>query len=232
MQEVDIRLLFDVLLRRLRWIATITVTGALLLGLYTYFLVADTYQSSFSMYVRNISVVEENQGLTSGGLTASQTLVQEYIALLNTDLFIDDVATSLQEQGYKMSSAAIRKSLSMTQVDETALLKVSCTTTNPRLSKAICDALAEVAPNRIHEVMEMGSIKQTSKPTTGVKVGPNVLRNALVGAFLGFVLSYGLFLLMFLTDTTISDERELKRRMSIAILGSVPSIQVDGKAGK
>jgi capsular polysaccharide biosynthesis protein len=75
MQEIDIRLLFDVLLRRMKWIVAITVVAAVLLGAYTHFLVADTYSSSFSMYVRNVSIVEENQAVSNSGLVVSQALV-------------------------------------------------------------------------------------------------------------------------------------------------------------
>ena len=232
MQEVDIRVLFNVLMRRLKWIVTATIIAAVALGTYTYFLVADTYRSSFSMYVMNVTTIQEGQAISSSGLVVSQALVQEYIALLNTDLVIDDVAANLREQGYVMSSNAIRKTLTMKQVEETALLEISSTTTNPRLSKAVCDALADVAPVKIKEVMEMGTIKETSKAATGVKVGPNVVRNTILGGFLGFVLRYGLLLLVYLTDNTISVERELKRRMNVPVLGSVPSVQVDRKAGK
>ena len=232
MQEVDIRVLFTVLMRRLKWIVTATVIAAIALGSYTYFLVADTYRSSFSMYVMNVTTIQEGQAISSSGLVVSQALVQEYIALLDTDLVIDEVASNLREQGYVMSSRAIRNTINMSQVDDTALLEISVTTTNPRLSKAVCDALAEVAPVKIKEVMEMGTIKETSQASTGVKVGPNVVRNTMLGAFLGFVLSYGLLLMVYLTDNTISDERELKRRMKVPVLGSVPSVQPDRKAGK
>lgn len=232
MQEVDIRVLFSVLIRRFKWIVAVTVAAAVALGAYTYFLVADTYRSSFSMYVMNVTTVQEGQAVSNSGLVVSQALVQEYISLLGTDLVIDEVAANLREQGYVMSNNAIRSTINMTQKEETALLEISATTTNPRLSKAICDALADVAPVKIKEVMEMGTIKETSKASTGVKVGPNVIRNTMLGAFLGFVLSYGIMLLIFFTDNTISDERELKRRMSVPVLGSVPSVQADRKAGK
>ncbi len=232
MQELDLRTLLSVLMRKLKWILTITVILAILFGTYTYFLVADTYRSSFSMYVSNVTTVLEGQAISSSGLATSQALVQEYIALLKTDLFIDEVAADLRRQGYVMTNKTIRSITTMEQMGETALLELSVTTTNPQLSKAVCDAFAQVAPLKITEVMEMGSIKQTSTPTTGVKVGPSIPRNVVLGGLLGFVLAYGLFLLLFLMDNTVSDERELKRRLDVPVLGSVPSVQTGRKAGK
>lgn len=232
MQELDIRTLLSVLMQKLKWILTVTLILAILFGSYTYFLVADTYRSSFSMYVSNITTVLEGQAISSSGLATSQALVQEYISLLQTDLFVDEVAANLRRQGYVLTNKTIRSIVSMEQMDDTALLELSVTTTNPQLSKAVCDAFAQVAPVKITEVMEMGTIKQTSTPAIGVKVGPNVARNVVLGGLLGFVLAYGVFLLFFLMDNTISDERELKRRLNVTVLGSVPSVQTGRKAGK
>ncbi len=232
MQEIDIRVLFAILVRRLKWVIASMLAVAVLFGAYNQFFVAETYRSSCSVYVRNVATITENQYITSNNLLTSQALVMEYIELMKTPYVLDEVAKHLESQGYKMSTDAIRRATSMEQRGETAHLTISVTTTNPHLSKAICDALSEVAPLKIEEVMESGKITSTSRASVGDKVGPNVMGQAVLGAAVGFVISYGVFLIAFLLDNTVSDERELKRRLSVTVLGSVPSIQIDRKAGK
>ena len=113
MQELDIRTLLSVLMQKLKWILTVTLIVAILFGSYTYFMVADTYRSSFSMYVSNITTVLEGQAISSSGLATSQALVQEYISLLRTDLFVDEVAANLRRQGYVLTNKTIRSIVSL-----------------------------------------------------------------------------------------------------------------------
>jgi len=232
MQELDIRIALAVLMKKIKWVLLITLAGAVALGAYTKFLVADTYRSSCTMYVINLTKVEDDQSITSGNLATSRALIEDYIVILKNGKVIDEVAAHLRQQGYVMTNRAILQTLSMEAVDESAMLEVSATTTNPQLSKAICDAMYEVAPDMIKEVMQgMGMVSQMDAAKTGGKVGPNVMRNVILGGLFAFVLSYGAFLVLHLMDKTIHDERELKRRLDVTVLGSVPSLH-NAKAKK
>ncbi|MBQ5840965.1 MAG: hypothetical protein IIW40_03310, partial [Clostridia bacterium] len=66
MQELDIRTALMVLFEKLKWICVAAIVGAVLLGSYTKFMVADSYQSSCSFYVMNISKAENNQSISTG----------------------------------------------------------------------------------------------------------------------------------------------------------------------
>ena len=125
-----------------------------------------------------------------------------------------------------MTNSAILRTINMESNEETSLLRVTVTTSNPQLSKAVCDALAEAAPGTIKEVMMgMGSISILDSAHTGVRVGPHVSRNIIIGGMIGFVLSYGLFLVLHLLDNTVHDEHELKNRLDVTVLGSVPTLE-------
>ncbi len=225
MQELDIRTAVLVLFEKLKWIFLVAIIGGALLGSYTKFMVADTYQSSCSFYVMNISKAENNQSISSGTLVASRALVQDYMAILKTSKVINQVSAALNQNGYRMTNGAILRTINMQSNEDTSLLKVTVTTSNPQLSKAVCDALAQAAPKAIKEVMMgMGSIAILDNAQTGVRVGPNVARNVVIGGLAGFVLSYGLFLVLHLLDNTVHDEHELKNRLNVTVLGSVPTL--------
>ena len=46
----------------------------------------------------------------------------------------------------------------------------------------------------------------------------------IIGAMIGFVISCGIVLVLFLADNTVTGERELKRRLNVTVLGEVPSL--------
>lgn len=234
MQELDIRAVIGALLSKLRWIVISTVVVALAFGVYVKFFVKSTYKSEVQMYVSNYTDIATAPGASTSGLSASQLLVNEYIVILKNDAVLSQVAAQLREQGegYVMTNSAIRGAVRMSSVDETAMLNIAVTTTDPDLSKAICDAFAAVAPAQLKEVMEMGTIKPMESAKPGVKVGPSIPKNAILGGAIGFVISCFIVLLLYMMDNTVTSERELKRRLNVTVLGEVPSLQPKKKGEK
>ncbi len=227
MQELDIRVIFSVLLSKIKWIILAVVVFAMAFGAYAKFFIPSTYRSQVQMYVSNYTDLSTAPGASSSGLTASQQLVNEYIVILKNDALLTRVADQLREQGsgYVMTPAAIRSASTMSSVNETAMLNIAVTTTDPEMSKAICDAYSAVAPELLKEVMEMGTVKRMEPAKIGSKVGPNVTRNASLGGVIGLLISCSIVLVLCLFDNTVSGERGIKQRLDIAVLGEVPNLE-------
>lgn len=234
MQELDLRVVFSLLLKKAKLIVLVGLVCALLFGVYSYFFIADTYSSQFEMYISNIRDLEtvNAEGISSASLTASQSLVNEYVAVLSNDYVIEEVAKNLKQRGYSMSSRALRNTLQMGSVSETAMLRITCVTTDPKLSQAICQSIAEVAPDKLSEVMQLSSLKIMAAPEEGVKVGPNLGRNVLIGGVLGALVVCAVIVIIYCMDDTVKGERDLKRHMDIVVLGEVPSFDKKARGGK
>ena len=54
-------------------------------------------------------------------------------------------------------------------------------------------------------------------------VSPNKTIEGALGGIVGFILSYGIFLINHLLDNTVKDEKDLKSRFNVNVLGVVPS---------
>ena len=241
MKELDLRVVWDLLLRNLRVIILFVAVVALIFAGVTVMFQEDTYMSKCSMYVMNITEDSAGQttGISSNGLDASQRMVSEFIAILRSDSVISDVRQKLIEidKDYDYSVSYIKTMVNMSAVNETALLQISATTPDPNLSKAVCDAIQECAPSTITEVMlGIGHITPVDHASTGVRVPPNTVRNAVLGGIIGFILSYGIFLINHLLDNTIKDEKDLKTHFNVNVLGVVPNFNPNadkrGHSGK
>ena len=230
MQELNLKTLIGILLQNLKWILIFGVVLALLFGGYKEFFVEDSYASTCSMYVMNLTTTDSGTasttaGISSTGLTASQQMVNEYIALLKSDMVIDDVAAALRSQGYNLTNQQIRTTLRMTSKDESALMEIRSTTSDPVLCKAICDAIMETAPAKIKKVMlNLGSINPVDYANPGSRISSGSLRTAFIGGVIGCVLAYGLFLILYMMDNTVKSEQDIRMRLNIPVLGSVPDL--------
>lgn len=235
MQEMNISVLWELLLNHIKAIAITMVSVAALLAVGTGLFVEDTYASQCTMYVMNISTdaAGNTSSISTSGLAASQQMVNEYITILRSNNVIGQVAKSLKAQNYELSVAEIRSTLSMQAVDDTAMLQIKSTTKDPLLSKAICDAILDCAPEKVTTVMlGLGSVSPVDVAENGVKVGPSILRNGVLGALVGLILSYGVFLMLHLLDNTIKEEKDLKQRFNVNVLGAVPDMNPGAQSKK
>ncbi len=229
MQELDIRVLFFTLLKNIKWLIIAGVVGAILAGGYTALMVEDTYASQTKLYVNNYTDVSNVTGLSSSSIQASQEMVTECIAVIKDDYVMDEVRLHLADSGYALTNKEINSMLSLGQQSGTAVLVVRATTTDPKLSRAICQAVYDVAPDKLLEIIQLGSIKPMAPPMDGTHVGPSLPRNATLGLLVGILLAAAIVLLVMLTDTTVKDEKDLKKHFNVVVLGVVPTFQETGK---
>lgn len=230
MQELSFKTLLGVLLNNLKWILIVGIIVAVAAGGYSEFFVKESYASSISMYVMNLTTTENgtanSTSISSSGLTASQLLVNECISLLKSDTILDEVCADLHEQGYDLNNSEIRSTLSMSSKDGTALLEIKSTTKNDKvLCRLICDSLMKVAPARINEIMlNLGTIRPVDEASDGRLVSSGSLRSAAIGGVIGCMLAYILALLLYLLDNTVKDEQDLRMRLGVTVLGAVPDL--------
>lgn len=225
MRELDLYTVIQILLRKIKWLLIAAIVGAVLLGVGSKLFISATYQSKFQMYISNFTQVDSNTNVSLGALNASQTLAGEYMVILKNDLVLNEVSARLARQGYTVNATEIRNSLKMSSEDGTAMLNIAVTTTNPNLSKAICDALANVAPTKLKEIMQMGTVTVMAPAKKGVQVGPRLAMNTVLGAVAGLAIACAVVLIGYMTDNTVSDEREIRRRLNLTVLGEIPSVQ-------
>ena len=229
MQELDIRVLFFALLKNIKWLILAGVLGALLFGTYTVTMMEDTYASQTKMYVNNYTDISGVVGSSSASISASKAMVTECIAVIKDDYVMDAVRLHLADNGYALTNREIVKALSLSQENDTAVLIVRATATDPKLSRAICQAVYDAAPDKLLEIIQLGSIKPMAPPVDGSRVGPSLLRNATIGVLAGIALAAAIVLLVVLTDTTVKDEKDFKKHFDAVVLGVVPSFQEAGK---
>ena len=222
MKELDLRSFFLVLLQSLRLIIAVAVAMAVVFGVATGLMADDTYSVRCSMYIMNVSQQDNSTGVSANGLEASQRLVTECIILIKSNNVMDEVTEQLEVRGFDTTTESVRSSLAMTAVEDTALLRITSTTEDPELSQAICEELMRYAPTVVDYAMRgmvtLNKIDDVSEPT---KNSPMVARNAVLGGVFGLLLICALILVRHLMDNTIKDEKDLKSRFNVNVLGVV-----------
>ena len=222
MKELDFRSFFLVLLQSLRLIIAVAIAMAVVFGVATGLLTQDTYSARCSMYIMNTSQQDNSTGVSANGLEASQRLVDECIILIKSNNVMGEVTDQVNARGFNTTVDEVRASLSMTAVEETALLRITSTTADPEMSQVICEELMKYAPTVVDFAMRgLVTLNKIDDVAEATKNSPMVARNAVLGGVFGLLLICGLVLVRYLMDNTIKDEKDLKTRFNVNVLGVV-----------
>lgn len=222
MKELDLRSFFLVLLQSLRLIIAVAVAMAVVFGVATGLLTKDTYSARCSMYIMNVSQQDNSTGISANGLEASQKIVDECIILIKSNNVMNEVAKQVNAHGFTVTPAAVRSSLSMTAVENTALLRIVCTVGDPKMAQTICEEVMEYVPSVVDYAMKgLVTINKIDEVEPATKNSPMIARNAILGGVFGLLLICGLILVRYLMDNTIKDEKDLKTRFNVNVLGVV-----------
>lgn len=245
----DLRRVIVALRKNLQWIVGCVIVGFVALFLISRFFLPAKYTSSISMYVNNNNDASAGTPININDINASQKLVNTYIVILQHDEVLNQVADRLMEEyteedldknigltevsGKKVLKAeTLRKALTLSAVNGTEVLQIRAQTKNAMLSARICNLIAEVGPGVLERVIRAGSVEIIGQAEPVFeKTSPHTLRNSVIGALLGLIVSVGGVLLRFALDNTIKGEEDIKERLKIPVLGEIPDFSAHGKGG-
>ena len=228
-KEVNVRRLWDAVLGKAWLIVLVSLLFAAIVFAGTYFLVTPLYQSSTMFYVNNssISVGETSLSIDSGDISASKSLVNTYIVILDTRLTLTEV---IDYADLDRTVGEVRDMIDAQPVDETEVFRVMVTSDDPAEAEKIANAIAYVLPNRITDVVEGTSAKVVDEPIKAVNPSsPSYTMNTLIGFLIGFVLSAGMVILQELFDSTVRDDDDINQVCKHPILAAVPDMSAPSK---
>jgi capsular polysaccharide biosynthesis protein len=228
--EIDLRKLLGACLKKWWLILLCGLLAAGVAWVYTANYVTPMYRAGVTIYV-NSSKSGNVESISGSSLTASKQLVGTYISIIRSDAVLEKVA---ERPELDCSADYIRKAMSAQQVSETELFQVMISDADPEQAALIANALAEVAPGEIENIVEGSSTKivdYAKVPDSAYT--PSYMRNIQLGAVIGCFLAVAFIFLQYLLDTRIKDKNDLEQLYNLPVLGSIPVFtQQSGKKKK
>ncbi len=198
----------------------------------------DTYTASGTMFVTNSNPNLVNYGYTSmSDISSAVQLVNIYSEVVKSETVmqrvleyeIEPAGTNGAEQAvllsqkYKgLSTDYIRSVISMHSVNETPMVRVSCTTQHAQLSADICNAVLQVAPGAIKDLVNAGEAKTQDFASVPLFANErNDKKQGLVGALAGVVVACVVLVILFLMNSRVEKPSELTENYTPPILSYV-----------
>ncbi len=214
--EIDLRELFFVLLGKI-WI--IILAAALGLGLAagcTLAFIQPIYSSTSMLYV-----MSKSTSITSlADLQVGTSLTQDYQVFITSRPVVDKVIEDLE---LDMTYEAFIGEVTVENPSNSRFIYITVNHPDAYMAKTIVDKLTDVSAER------MGTIMKTEQPNVADyghipenQTSPSLIKNALIGAMLGLVISVVCILVLYLMNDAIHTTEDVEKYLGINTLGLIP----------
>lgn len=221
---IDLKEIAYVLMEKLHYIVMFLLVGAVVFNMYSYFLIKPTYTSTSRLYV--VSATKDSV-VNFSDLSVGTNLTKDYVELLLSYPVLDKVSEKIEKDyDYKISSESLQKMISLENPEDTRILNINVTTTDPKVSKTIANALADDAVEYIPDTMGTfkPNIAQVAREAK-IKTGPSYLKYTAIGALLGTLLCMAWFIFKYLSDDTIKTKEDIEKYFGMTPLAVLPYVE-------
>lgn len=221
--EIDLIELFGHFMGKLRWVVGAFIIGALIAGLLTMFVITPKYTATAKMYMVNSSS-QSVVDLTD--LNIGQSLSGDYVELLKTRPIVEGV---IEEQNLQYSYNQLVSMVSLSIINETRIVQIDVTSTDPREAMEIANSLADKGVSELPKLMETPKPHIAEYAIVPVnQSSPSLTKNTMIGALLALLIMLGILTVQFLTDDTFKSAEDIEREFGVMPITVIPEGKIEG----
>lgn len=216
--ELSLADIMTVIGRHKIMITALVIICSLLMLFKTIYLTDDTYTSFGVMHISNKPAAKEAETtIQQNDIETSKSLSTTYTEILKTRIFLDDVSKA-SGRGY--SGDEIAKMLTVAQVNDTELLKISVKSPRPFDSFMLTQTIMKKAPDKLTSVYKSGEVEIVDPPQYCEKADDKGYpQNIALGFMLGLMLSCAYAFVYEFFDKRVHKAEDVANRYDISILG-------------
>lgn len=226
-KEVNIKELFEIIIKKWWLILLLTIIGFGVAFFYTVKYITPEYEAKTVLYIGQEGGSLGSIDVSLGQLNANSQLLIDYKQIASTRLVINEVIKNL---GLNMSYEEFQSNILVESIQDSRLFTVGFRNPDPQVAKLVSDELAKqltVAVLQIVGVENIRILDQALVPQ--VPVSPNKLLNSIIGGLLGFFIGLFIIVLMFLIKDTIRNEEDIENLIGVSVLGDIPEFKGEAR---
>ncbi len=223
--EIDLRELLYVLKQKAAIILAVTVVCGIIGALFTIYMIEPKYSSTSKIYV----MTKSDSALSLSDLNLSTGLTADYVELIESRPVMEQVIKDLD---LSMKYEDLLDLVNITNPADTRILNITVTYTDALVAEKIANDIVKVAQERISDVMKTDEPSVVEEAiATGEKVSPSNVKNTILAAVIGLILSCGIIIILYIMDDTVKSADDVERYLGLNTLALIPD-DLDGVKGQ
>ena len=234
MEELDLKQLLNIFWKSKIQIILIVAIFIAIGVIYTTSFVTPVYTASTTLVLatadnksnnssseKTTSSEQSSESITTTDVTLNSKLVSTYSELVKSKNVLRQVLSNLNIKDLQEES--LRGNVTVSSVKDTELIEISVTNVEPIRAKDIANEIAKVFSDKVGEIYNINNVHvvdEAEVPSNPSNI--NHVKDVLIFAIVGFVISIVYVLIANMLDTTIKSVDELEQTMKVAVLVSIP----------
>jgi capsular polysaccharide biosynthesis protein len=219
-EQIDLRELFGIVLKRVRVIALVALISLFLSGVVTFFILTPVYETSTTLMVSRAQEITDTH-LQYQDILISHRLVNTYREITTSNRVLYRVIDLLE---IEMTADQIRNMVSVTALRDTEIIEISVENADKDFAVNLANSIARVFMEEVVEIMRIDNVQiidQAGLPEAPVR--PRPLMNIALAGVLGLMIGLGLVFLIEYLDNTVKTSDGIEKRLKLPVLGIIPS---------
>lgn len=233
MEELDLKELFNIFWNKKLQVILIIAIFVVIGIIYTIGFVEPVYESSTTLVLAKSEdsndSASDSESITQTDVTLNQKLVATYSEIVKSKKVRRKVISNLE---IDMDEEELKKNVSVTSVEDTEVIKIIVKDKNPTNAAKIANEIAKVFPTEVSSIYKINNVYILDEAE--VAQGPsniNHVRDIVIFAFIGLVISFVYVLVGNMFDTTIKTVEDIEKTFKIPVLVSIPVYNFDSEKG-
>ena len=212
--------LLHLLRKHLRLVVLLPVACALVMGVYSYLFMSNTYTASTSMYVLALNQDATASTSLSTGLSASQMISNDVSTLLTSDRALAETAEDLALEDLDDYD------VSVTSETTSRVIGLTVTGPDPQTAADVANHLVANVSGIAQEVMSIESVNPIDQATAPeAPSGPNRPLYVAVALMAGLFLAVAIVVVEDMLNTKVRGQEEVEELLGIPVIGRIPAMR-------
>lgn len=219
-ETIDLREYFFILKKKLWIIVTSALVCGLISGLVSFFALTPIYQANTSLIVNKEVGNKVTEMTTTDDLNYVQKLAITYGEIIKSRAVI---TPTIEKLDLNMTYEELASAVSVTNVSDTQIIKISVQHENPKVAMKICNTIPSIFSEEVQRIVKASGVEVIDKailPTNPIK--PNKIMNVLIAIVLGAMVSVFIIFLIEALNTKIKEPKDIEEKLGIPVFGVVP----------
>lgn len=224
-QTISMIQIWGILRKHIRAILGTTIIVTLAAAFITFFVMTPKYSATTEILVnRKLSANMEAAQFQQA--QADVQMISTYKDIITSPTVLSGVNKEVNAYpGYPGSIEALKKSIAISNSQNSQVFSVTAKSTDPGTAVAIANSTARVFKKKVVKIMSINNVSVVSKATVNKKpVSPRKTLNLAAGVVLGLLLGIALAFIREITDRTVTNEDFLTNNLGLTSLGIVSEI--------
>lgn len=219
-ETIDLREYFFILKKKMWIILLSAVICGVISGLASFFVLAPVYEANTTLIVNKEMENETTQMTTSDDLNFVQKLALTYGEIIKSRSVI---TSAINKLNLDMTYEELSKEVSVTNIENTQIIKISVKNKNPKVAATICNTIPEIFSTEVQRIVKASGTEVIDKAAVPEKpIKPNKIINILIATVLGGMVSVFVVFLRESLNTKIKEPKDIEDKLGLPVFGIIP----------